>query len=317
MNILVTGGAGFIGFHLCRFLLQKNEITSLVVVDSLHPYYDPAMKNSRLEELLPNKKLRFYQQDILESAAMAELFARHQPDAIIHLAAVPGVRGSLHDPLTYVDIDVKGTVQMLELARQYGTKAFLFASSSSVYGERPIHRPFREEDAQLDVASPYAASKLAAEVFCRTYAQLYSMHITCLRFFTVYGPHQRPDMAISRFFRQIAQGEPLTLYDTASKRDYTFVEDIVNGIFAALRRVNGWQVYNLGSGSSPVGLLDLVQLLETVTGKKADVCVLGSQPGDVSGTWADITAARQRLDWEPQVSLQEGLRRYYDWWVSQ
>ncbi|MFY0544687.1 NAD-dependent epimerase/dehydratase family protein [Brevibacillus sp. H7] len=313
MNILVTGGAGFIGYHLCSSLLKKGH--ALTVVDSFHPYYEPALKQARVEALQQSGTFSFFRQDILDEENMHALFEREQPEAVIHLAAVPGVRGSLHEPITYVDIDVKGTVHMLELSKQYGVKRFLFASSSSVYGERSINQPLQEDSVNLSVASPYAASKLAAEVFCRTYTQLYDISITSLRFFTVYGPHQRPDMAISRFLKRLLDNQPLPLYNTSSVRDYTYVDDIVNGIEAALRRMGGYQVYNLGSGK-PVGLMELVHTLESVTGIKANLIVEGAQPGDVSGTWADITAAREELGWTPQVTLEEGLHRYYQWWQS-
>jgi UDP-glucuronate 4-epimerase len=311
MKVLVTGGAGFIGYHLCSSLMAKGF--PLVVVDNFHPYYDPALKQARIEALRQKGTFSFYRQDILDVAGMHALFQQEQPEAIIHLAAIPGVRGSLQEPLTYVDIDVKGTVQMLEMAKQYGVERFLFASSSSVYGERGLQHPLREDEVSLSVASPYAASKLAAEVFCRTYAQLYGLSVTCLRFFTVYGPDQRPDMAISRFLKRLMSNEPLPLYDTGSVRDYTYVDDIVNGIEAALHKTDGWQVYNLGSGN-PVGLMELVRTLELVTGKTAQLVVEGAKPGDVSGTWADIAAARMRLGWTPRITLQEGLSRYVQWW---
>jgi UDP-glucuronate 4-epimerase len=312
-TMLVTGGAGFIGYHLCHSLLQRDH--RLVVVDRFHPYYDPAIKQARVEVLRQCGNFSFYQKDILDPDAIREILRREKPETIIHLAAIPGVRGSLQDPLSYVDIDVKGTVQMLEAARQFGVKRFLFASSSSVYGERPLPRPLREDDVNLNVASPYAASKLAAEVFCRTYAHLHGIDVTCLRFFTVYGPHQRPDMAISRFLERMLSDRPLPLYDTGSVRDYTFVEDIVRGIEAALERMNGWQVYNLGSGK-PIGLLELVRMLEDVTGKKAAIDIIGAQPGDVSGTWADVSRARDCLGWMPKVPLPEGLERFYRWWLG-
>lgn len=315
MKIIVTGGAGFIGYHLCRSLLQRQEVQSVVIVDSLHDYYDPAVKAARIERLSRDKKLRFYKQDILEQDGMHRLFQLHRPDAVIHLAAIPGVRGSLRQPLTYVDVDVKGTVQMLELARQFAVSKFIFASSSSVYGEKQAMRPFREAEVDLQVASPYAASKLAAEIFCRTYAQLYGLAVTSLRFFTVYGPEQRPDMAISRFLRQLLGGEPLTLYDVNSIRDYTYVDDIVAGIEAALELMQGWQVYNLGSGK-PVTLPELVQALEQIAGKPAQISISGAQIGDVSATWADISAAREKLGWQPTVTLEEGLRRFYHWWLA-
>jgi UDP-glucuronate 4-epimerase len=312
-TMLVTGGAGFIGYHLCRSLLEKEH--RLIVIDQLHSYYDPALKQARVEGLRRYGNFSFYREDILDREAIDAIFRREEPETIIHLAAIPGVRGSLNDPLTYVDIDVKGTVQMLEAARQFGVKRFLFASSSSVYGERPLQKPLKEDDASLSVASPYAASKLAAEVYCRTYADLYGMAVTCLRFFTVYGPHQRPDMAISRFLERLLANRPLPLYDTRSVRDYTYVDDIVRGMEAALARMAGWQVYNLGGGR-PVGLLELVRRLEEVTGKTADVEIVGAQPGDVSGTWADVSRARERLGWVPEVTLPEGLERFYRWWIE-
>lgn len=316
-TMLVTGGAGFIGSHLCASFLKREDVDTLIIVDNLHPYYDPAWKQARVDALSASDsdKLRFFQLDILNTAAMHQMFQKEQPEAVIHLAAIPGVRGSLVDPLTYVDIDVKGTVQMLELAREYRSARFLFASSSSVYGERAVTHPCKEEEVTLSVASPYAVSKLSAEMFCRTYAELYGLAVTCLRFFTVYGPGQRPDMAISRFFQKLQSNQSLPLYDVSSMRDYTYIDDIVRGIEAALDRMDGFHVYNLGSGK-PTALLELVRAIEQVTGKEAGIHVIGAQPGDVSGTWADTSAARGSLDWLPEVSLQEGLRRYYDWLVT-
>ncbi|MBO8164843.1 MAG: NAD-dependent epimerase/dehydratase family protein [Brevibacillus sp.] len=314
-KIVVTGGAGFIGCHLCRSLARSGLSDEVIIVDSLHPYYDPALKRKRLDELTKLPGISYYPGDILDAEQMDKLFQTERPEAVIHLAAIPGVRRSLAEPLLYIDADVKGTVQLLELCRRYSVPRFLFASSSSVYGEKKADRPFREEEAGLAVVSPYAASKLAAEVFLRTYADLYGLNVTVLRFFTVYGPEQRPDMAISRFVSQLTKGEPLTLYDPGSLRDYTYVEDIVRGIEAALIHSAGWQVYNLGSGR-PTSLVELVRLLEQVSGQKTSTVVLGKQPGDVSGTWADISAARHRLNWAPVVSLEEGLARFWKWWQT-
>jgi UDP-glucuronate 4-epimerase len=215
-----------------------------------------------------------------------------------------------------VDVDVKGTVQMLEMARLNGIKRVIVASSSSVYGERKTDRPFCESETDLNPISPYAASKAAAELFCRTYARLYDMHVTALRFFTVYGPDQRPDMAISQFIHCLWHDQPITLYDLHSVRDYTYIGDIIHGIWAALQRAGGWQVYNLGSGS-PVHLLELVRKLELVTGKTARTKQAGPQPGDVSGTWANTERAFQALGWRAEISLSEGLRLYRDWWLKQ
>lgn len=309
-RIMVTGGAGFIGYHLCRSLLEKGLDLSLV--DQLHPYYDPATKEGRLEELRHAGNFRFFRTDILDETQMDELFRREKPDVVIHLAAIPGVRGSLEQPLAYVDVDVKGTVHLLELARKYGVGRFLFASSSSVYGERTLHHSLREEEVHLGVSSPYAASKLSAEIFCQNHAHLYGMAVTSLRFFTVYGPHQRPDMAISKFVQRLMNDEPLPLFNRMSIRDYTYVGDIVAGIEAALGKADGYQVYNLGSGA-PIGLMELIRALEQITGKTAVTLDYGAQPGDVSGTWADISRARETLGWSPRVTLTEGLQHYYRW----
>lgn len=309
-RIMVTGGAGFIGYHLCRSLLEKGM--DLCVVDQLHPYYDPATKEARLTELRTAGEFRFERMDILDEARMDELFLREKPDAVVHLAAIPGVRGSLEQPLSYVDVDVKGTVHLLELARKYGVSRFLFASSSSVYGERTLMHPLREDEVCLAVSSQYAASKLAAEIFCQNYSRLYAMAVTSLRFFTVYGPHQRPDMAISKFVHRLMNDQPLPLFDRLSIRDYTYVEDIVAGIEAALAKADGYQVYNLGSGE-PIGLMELIRALEQVTGKTAVTIDHGAQPGDVSGTWADISRAQQELGWSPRVKLMDGLLQYYRW----
>jgi len=316
MRILVTGGAGFIGYHLSRSLIQRDDVERVILVDSYLPYYCPELKKNRIASLLGDKKITFYEQDILDETGMREIMEMDKPTMIIHLAAIPGVRNSLEMPLHYVDIDVKGTVQMLELARSYNVYKFIYASSSSVYGELPAIQPFREEDVQLRVSSPYAASKLSGEIFCRTYADIYGIAVTALRFFTVYGPHQRPDMAISKFTKHLIHNEPLTLYDVYSVRDYTYVSDIVGGIEAAMERMHGWQVYNLGS-SQPIGLLELVKVLEKISGTAATFTVLGKQLGDVSGTWADITKAKACLGWEPRLSLTEGLSEYYEWLTSQ
>ncbi|RNB82727.1 NAD-dependent epimerase/dehydratase family protein [Brevibacillus fluminis] len=316
MNILITGGAGFIGANLCRFLLEQHKAERVIAVDSFHSYYDPAIKRKRMALLEKLPGFCLVETDILDTAAMSQLMEKEKPDAIIHLAAIPGVRGSLDDPLGYVDVDVKGTVQMLELARKYGIARIVAASSSSVYGERAVDRSFCESEPDLNPISPYAASKAAAELFCRTYTQLYGMHVTALRFFTVYGPGQRPDMAISKFVKSIMEDKPITVFDLQSVRDYTYVDDIVRGIWAAVQQANGWQVYNLGSGH-PVSLLELVRLLEQTTGKSAHMQRQGAQPGDVSGTWANTEQARERLGWSAEVSLPDGLRRYVEWWLRQ
>mgnify|MGYP001168788048 FL=1 len=307
MKILITGGAGFIGSHV----VEKLHDHQVLIVDSLDPYYDPKWKKERLNKLLKLPHVQWRHVDILTFSELEKVFHFFQPDRVIHLAAMPGVQPSLVHPAKYVDVDVKGTVHVLSLAAQFGVSRFVFASSSSVYGPA-VNRPCREDD-ELQPVSPYAAAKAAAEMYCRTYQRLYHLPVTIVRPFTVYGPEQRPDMALWKFVMKMMNGEPITLYRGAMGRDYTYVSDIADGIVRACFRpqaVN--RTYNLGNGCV-VPLEKLVAELEKAIGKRAVIEWRDLPAGDVPLTWADTTRAEQELEFRAQVSLSEGIRLFADW----
>jgi UDP-glucuronate 4-epimerase len=313
MNILITGGAGFIGSHLAARLLRDNH--RLAIVDDLNDYYSPRLKLANLSELAQAGTFAFHQEDIREEAAMNRLFEQHRPEAVIHLAARAGVRPSLEQPLLYERVNVGGTTVLLEAARRSGVRKFVFASSSSIYGIAN-RVPFSEEDHLNLPVSPYAATKIAGEKICFTYSHLYNLSVVALRFFTVYGPRQRPDLAIRKFTDIIDRGEPLPMYgDGSAGRDYTFVEDIVEGIAAALALDCRFEVFNLGN-SSPVRLRDMIAAIEGALGKQADIRRLPDQPGDVPITYADISRASRLLGYAPAVPFAAGIRRFVDWHLA-
>jgi UDP-glucuronate 4-epimerase len=307
MKVLVTGGAGFIGSHTLDALLARGDETALL--DDFNDFYDPAVKHSHAAAT----RARIFEADLRDRAAVRSVIQSFQPDAIIHLAARAGVRPSLADPQLYVDVNLNGTLNLLDEAVAAGVKRFVFASSSSVYGNN-AKVPFAESDHLESLISPYAVTKLAGENLCRIYAQLHGLSLTALRFFTVYGPRQRPDLAISKFVRHAAAGLPIDIYgDGSSSRDYTYVADIVTGVLAALDRLKpGFRVYNLG-GEHPVTLAELVAAVERVTGKSAILRRLPPQPGDVERTWADTSLSRAELGYAPQTSLDQGIRHYLNW----
>jgi UDP-glucuronate 4-epimerase len=310
MNVLVTGGAGFIGSHVCEALLRAGH--SVAIVDNLDDFYSPAWKLENLDCVARAGQARFYHDDICAAERMAEVFARECPEAVIHLAARAGVRPSIEAPLLYEHVNVRGTLVLLETARQCGVKKFLFASSSSVYGLTD-EAPFREDSHQSLPLSPYAATKLAGEKLCYTYSHLYGLRVICLRLFTVYGPRQRPDLAIYKFTDLIERGAPIPVYgDGSTKRDYTHIDDILQGILAALAADAQYEVLNLGN-SHPVTLLELVREIETRLGKKAQIEWLPEQAGDMPVTFADISKARRLLDYRPRVPLAEGLSCFIAW----
>jgi UDP-glucuronate 4-epimerase len=303
MRILLTGGAGFIGSHVLERLIARGD--DVTVVDDFNDYYDPAVKRQNL----PGGGFRLHERDIRESC---ELVAEIRPDIVIHLAARAGVRPSLQDPALYESVNVGGTLILLEACRRARVPRFLFASSSSVYGNAEV--PFREEEAPLRPVSPYGTTKLMGEHYARVYARLHGIHVTCLRFFTVYGPRQRPDMAIHAFTAAIASGREITLFgDGSTERDYTHISDILQGILGALDRDEPFAVYNLGE-SRTVPLRRLVELLEEGVGKKARIRWLPKQPGDVDRTFASIDRARANLAYAPKVSIEEGLRGFVSWY---
>ena len=309
-HYLVTGGAGFIGSNLVDRLLAGGD--RVTILDNFDPFYDRARKEANLAQASRSPGFRLIEGDINDPEAIEAGWAGEPPDVVIHLAARAGVRPSIEDPIGYSRVNVEGTLRLLERARHRPTTRFVFASSSSVYGDR-ADAPFRETDRVDDPISPYAATKKAGELLCHTYHHLYGLPVTCLRFFTAYGPRNRPDLAIARFTGLVDRGEPLPFFgDGTSRRDYTFIDDIVDGVVRAAERCRGYAVYNLGN-ASPVTLAELVETIGQALGKKPRLNRLPSQPGDVRQTFADIALAQRELGYAPATRLPEGLRRYVEW----
>ncbi len=312
MRVLVTGAAGFIGGHTAEALLRRG--TPVLGLDNFDPYYEVALKRDNVQQIENTAKLSstsftMVEGDICDEQLVAQLLDEYGVGAIIHLAAKAGVRSSLRQPLAYVRTNVEGTVTLLEAARQAGVRRFIFASSSSVYGDCE-EESFTEDYPVSQPISPYAVSKVAGENFCYVYHMVYNLPVLCLRLFTVYGPRQRPDLAISKFVRLMRNDEPIPKYgDGTSVRDYTFIGDIVRGILAALDCNLGWGIINLGGGS-PITLNDLIDTLEGLLGKRVKVEQLPPQPGDMRRTHASITKARDVLHWAPEVPLRRGLQEF-------
>ena len=310
MKILVTGAAGFIGSHLCQRLIGDG--CRVVGLDNFDPFYEVATKRRNLKPLLGSERFELVEGDIRDAGCVASVLRQGGFEAIVHLAAKAGVRPSIEDPVGYTDVNVNGTVVMLEAARNYGIRKFIFASSSSVYGNNK-KVPFSETDNVDRPISPYAATKKAGELICHTYSHLYGIGMTCLRFFTVYGPRQRPDLAIHKFARQIEAGEPISVFgDGSMRRDFTYIGDIIDGVTAALGACEGFEIYNLGE-SRPVRLDTLITEIEKALGKKAILNRLPEQPGDVIVTYADVDKAVRRLGYRPQTELSTGLARFVQW----
>ncbi|HEY4951945.1 MAG TPA: SDR family NAD(P)-dependent oxidoreductase [Verrucomicrobiae bacterium] len=311
MNFLVTGGAGFIGSHVCERLLRDGH--RVWAFDDLNPFYDPKFKQRNLREILAlAKPFEFVHGDITDAAALAEIFSSVKFDQVIHLAARAGVRPSLEQPALYQRVNVEGTVNVLEAARKSGVKKIIIASSSSVYGVNS-KVPFSENDPIVSAISPYAASKLACEALGHVYHHVYKMDVTMLRFFTVYGPRQRPDLATCKFAKLIMAGKPIPVFgDGSTARDYTFVSDTVDGVVAASRKEFGYEIFNLGE-SETVSLSRMIGLLEAALGQKAIIDRQPLQPGDVPITFADISKARARLGYHPQVKFEPGIKLFADW----
>ncbi len=309
MKALVTGAAGFIGSHLTERLLKDGW--TVVGVDSFDPFYDPRIKRSNIAGSLSHPAFRLVEADIRDKAAM-ERAVEPDTDVIVHLAARAGVRPSIAEPALYADVNINGTVTLLEIAKQRKVPKFVFASSSSVYGNnRKV--PFSETDNVDFPISPYAATKKAGELICHTYHHLHGLAINCLRFFTVYGPRQRPDLAIHKFTRLIEEGKPIPIYgDGSMMRDFTFIDDILSGVVAAMDRCAGYEIYNLGE-SQPIRVNDLIAEIERALGKKAIRQYLPVQPGDVDRTYADIAKAQAQLGYKPSTDIPTGLPRFVDW----
>jgi UDP-glucuronate 4-epimerase len=313
VNFLVTGGAGFIGSHVCEELLRHGD--SVWAFDDLNNFYDPQLKQRNIREIQSlAKPFEFIYGDLTDRAALDQLLGSAKFDQVIHLAARAGVRPSLAEPALYQRVNVEGTVNLLEAARLNGVKKITMASSSSVYGVNS-KVPFAESDPIFAAISPYAASKLACEALGHVYHHVYGLDVVMLRFFTVYGPRQRPDLAIHKFARLISSGKPIPLFgDGSAARDYTYISDIVQGVMACTQKEFGYEIFNLGE-SQTVKLHRLVELLESALNKKAVIERHPPQPGDVPITFADISKARQKLGYNPQVKIEQGLPLFIDWFT--
>jgi len=312
-NILVTGGAGFIGSHLVERLLAENQ-WRVTVVDDFNDFYAPAVKHANVAPYIGRDDFQLIEADIRERPALDEVFAENRFDVIVHLAARAGVRPSLDEPVLYAETNINGTLNLLELARIHQVKQFVFGSSSSVYGIN-AKVPFSEDDPIRQPISPYAATKAAGEMLCHTYAHLYGIRSVCLRFFTVYGARQRPDLAIHKFARLISDGRAIPVFgDGTTRRDYTYVDDIIAGVRAAIDYQGSmYEVINLGE-SRTVELRELIGLLERELGRSAVIDRQLMQPGDVPQTFADIAKARELLRYNPQTPIEEGIRRFVEWY---
>lgn len=314
MRILVTGGAGFIGSNLTEFLL--NEGHNVDCVDNFNDYYDPSIKRNNLVNVLQNPCFILYETDIINYETLSEIFQSHKYDIVVHLAARAGVRPSIAQPLLYEKVNVQGTIHLLELCKKHDIKKFIFASSSSVYGANK-KVPFSESDPVDNPISPYAATKKAGELICHTYSKLYNISISCLRFFTVYGPRQRPDMAIHKFTHLINSNKPIPVFgDGKSRRDYTYIDDIIQGIYAAMNNCDGYNIYNLGE-SQTISLLSLIQLIEKNLNIKAIIDHKPKQPGDVPITFADISNAQKNINYSPHVPVEIGIKKFVEWYQKQ
>ncbi|MDX1631786.1 MAG: GDP-mannose 4,6-dehydratase [Thermoanaerobaculia bacterium] len=313
MHLLVTGGAGFIGSHLTRRLLDRGD--RVTVLDNFNDFYDPARKRDNVAPFLERETYRLVEGDIRDRELVDALFSDGF-DAVVHLAARAGVRPSLREPVLYEEVNCIGTMRLLEAARRHGPELFVFGSSSSVYGINE-KIPFSEEDEIDRPISPYATTKRSGELLCFNYHHLYDLKISCLRFFTVYGPAQRPEMAIHKFTDLLARGESIPLFgDGSSRRDYTYIDDIIDGVVAALELAPDFEIINLG-GAETTALGDLVAMLAEELGVEPDIQYLPDQPGDVPITYADVSKAGRLLGYAPSVPIREGLGRFVDWYREQ
>ena len=310
-NILVTGGAGFIGSHLAERLIKEGR--QVICLDNFNNFYNPALKEDNVKELKENSNFTLVRGDILDKDLLEKIFSENVISKIVHLAAIPGVRQSVKDPFSYIDVDIKGTVNLLEMAKKYHIPHFVFGSSSTVYGQ-DSKIPFREDEKNLIPISPYGVSKLAAERFCQTYSKLYKIPMTILRYFCAYGPRQRPELVLPKFVRLIRQGKPIPRYGSGeSARDYTYIDDIIEGTMKAVEKKFDFEVFNLGN-SSPVKLKDFISILGKKMEKEPRIEELPDQPGDVPITFADISKGKRLLGWEPKTTLKEGIEKYLAWY---
>ena len=309
MKMLITGAAGFIGSHLCERLLGDGCV--VLGVDNFDDFYNPQIKRSNIAGCLENENFKLVEADIRDRAAMNDVVGK-DINIIVHLAARAGVRPSIAQPLLYTDVNINGTTVLLEAAKEQRIGKFIFGSSSSVYGNNE-KVPFSEDDNVDFPISPYAATKKAGELICHAYHHLYGISVTCLRFFTVYGPRQRPDLAIHKFARLIEEGKPISVYgDGTMSRDFTYIDDITDGTVAAMEKCAGFHIYNLGE-SRPITVNDLVAEIEKALGKKAVKEYVPPQPGDVERTYADVTKAVSELGYNPKTKIEDGLAKFVTW----
>jgi UDP-glucuronate 4-epimerase len=310
-TILVTGGAGFIGSHVCDNLIERGD--KIICLDNFNDYYDPKIKRRNIEHNLNNSNFFLEEIDFTDNEKLIDIFNRYKFDSIIHLGARAGVRPSLIQPKLYFDVNINGTINLLENARIKGIKTFIFGSSSSVYGENK-KIPFSEIDETKNQISPYASTKKIGELICKNYSYLYDINITCLRFFTVYGPRGRPDMAPYKFTKLIFNNESIEMYgDGSTKRDYTYINDIVFGIISALDKNLKFEIINLGN-SNPVLLSDFIATIEKSLNKKANIIKKPIPKGDVLLTYADIHKAKKLLNYEPKTTIKEGISKFVEWY---
>lgn len=315
-KILVTGGAGFIGSHLVEKLLEENN-WQVTVVDNFNDFYSPSVKCANVQPFLQNSNFSLHRVDICDGESLRRIFAENRFDTVVHLAAWAGVRPSLINPQLYTRVNINGTLNLLEMAKEFNVKQFVFGSSSSVYGNNS-KVPFSEDDKIQNPISPYAATKAAGELLCHTFSHLYDIRTVCLRFFTVYGARQRPDLAIHKFSRLIWEDKPIQMFgDGTTRRDYTFIDDIIQGVRAAIDYdETKYEIFNLGE-SQTVELKRLIELLEENLGKKAYIERHPMQPGDVKQTFADISKSKKLLNYNPQTKIEEGIPKFTDWFKSQ
>lgn len=313
-TVIVTGGAGFIGSHVCDELLKQGY--RVICIDNLNSYYSPLKKLNNIEHNKQNPNFHFLAMDIQDKEQVEQVFQQNRIDKIIHLAARAGVRPSIENPLLYRDANVNGTINLLTLAEKYNVKNFVFASSSSIYGKNK-KIPFSETDNVDYPISPYAASKKACELFCYTYSYLYGLNITCLRFFTVYGPRGRPDMAPYLFTKKISEGETVKMFgDGTTKRDYTYISDIVGGVISALEKNFKFEIINLGN-NKPIELRQFISVIERNLGKNAKIKREKLPQGDVPITYADIGKAKRLLNYEPVIGIEEGMKKFIEWYLEE
>lgn len=314
-NILVTGGAGFIGSHLVEKLLAEN-VGQVAALDNFNEFYSPEIKRANIASVSGNPDFRLYKTDICDEENLRKVFAENEFDAIVHLAALAGVRPSLMNPKLYTEVNVNGTLNLLDLAKEFGVKQFVFGSSSSVYGINS-KIPFSEVDKISQPISPYAATKAAGELLCHTFSYLYDIRTICLRFFTVYGARQRPDLAIHKFSKLILEDKPIPVFgDGKTRRDYTYVDDIIQGVRAAIDYdKSNYEIFNLGE-SQTIELSKLIELLEKSLGKKAIIERKKMQPGDVPVTFADISKSREILGYNPQTKIEDGIPKFVEWFLT-